>query len=1068
MRVLMRSVVVVFSLSTAALAGDDFVLRPGVVVDPGRQVAYMMRAGGGIDALDLASGHSLWYATDVAKPLAVVGDLLVAQAERPQGAALDVVLVSTRDGQPQRTVHVSLAAGAWSSVDDGPGRSLSVAANATPDGVVVSWAAEEAPDLGVAPGTLGGASAARAPLAAPRPSGTVRIDLASGRAEPAAADAASLERLARARISEEPRLPQVPGMQYVSADGRHVLASERIADDRVWEKYQWTIYSLADGARVGELRSAFPQAPFFVSGSTLVFESRPFVRRVDGALTREPMKLRAVSLASGAEAWAAPLRDTAFYGPFPESEFLEAMSEDVEMPAARPAGAPRIDVAAFAGTWRAAGPAPKRDGSTTVTPPLGETAGATHVILPHPTDPNVFYAGTVNGGVWKTTNGASARPTWVPLTDGQPSLSIGALDFDPLDTTFQTLVAGVGRFSSFGRRGGARTGLLRTTNGGTTWTALDGGGALRGKNISGVAVRGARIAVSVDRADVTGVQQVGVFRSTDGGATFTQISNATGAATGLPFGITSDLARDPGNASRLFTGVFNTETTGGQNGVYRSTDGGATWTKVSTPAMDALLAPVGANGVSDLNAEFAMGRNNVLFVLLVNGATNRGRLAGLFRSANSGTTWTSMDVPATHGIGQGALHLSEAVDPTNGNIVYVGGDTGLFRCNASLAAGSQCTTLQGSGTAHNSSPHTDSREMAFDAGGNLLESNDGGIYRRTSPRDNTGDWFSISNNIQAFEEHSTDFDPNANIAMGGFQDNGVARELAASGILWQTVNGGDGGDVAVDSISSPGVSSRYSSSQNLGGFRRQVFDANNVMQSQVSPALRLLSGATPTFQFVTPLRINTLDGKRLLIGATNGVYESLDQGESIRPLTPAIPVNGSGGHPLAYGATGNVNVIYVGSGDGVFVRTAAPPAALVQSTAYPGTGSGRSVVDLAIHTGDPNTVFVVDATTVFVTHNAGASWTNITGNLLSLAPGDLRSIAHVKNATGEAVVVGANQGVFAATAASGFQTWGLVGSGFPHATAWDLEYDSVRDVLEAGTLGRGTWLLTHPSFAGTP
>jgi len=116
-------------------------------------------------------------------------------------------------------------------------------------------------------------------------------------------------------------------------------------------------------------------------------------------------------------------------------------------------------------------------------------------------------------------------PTWVQQTDPLLSLSIGALDFDPLDTTNQTLVAGIGRFSSFGRRGGARSGLLRTTNGGTTWTSINGGGTLTGKNISGVAVRGARIVVSVNTGDNPAVDQLGIFRSTDSGATFTQISS---------------------------------------------------------------------------------------------------------------------------------------------------------------------------------------------------------------------------------------------------------------------------------------------------------------------------------------------------------------------------------------------------------------------------------------------------------------------------------------------------------------------------------------------------------------
>src|SRR5207244_1913412 len=103
-----------------------------------------------------------------------------------------------------------------------------------------------------------------------------------------------------------------------------------------------------------------------------------------------------------------------------------------------------------------------------------------------PTDASVVYIGAVNGGIWKTNNAMSASPTWQNQTESQKSLSIGAIEFDPTDTSRRTLVAGIGRFSSLSGLGGALTGLLRTTNG-TTWTAINGGGVLNGLNISGVA-----------------------------------------------------------------------------------------------------------------------------------------------------------------------------------------------------------------------------------------------------------------------------------------------------------------------------------------------------------------------------------------------------------------------------------------------------------------------------------------------------------------------------------------------------------------------------------------------------
>jgi hypothetical protein len=1046
-----------------AAPGSAFVLRPGVVINSDGTILYMMSPGGGTRAVDVLSGRSIWYTEEAAKPLTVSGGLLVAlkntpkvEPENPAPQYLDVMFLNARDGQKQRTVQVPLPGQDWSAIDDGPGLALHVAASVEQASVALSWFVEGNKLTGVAPpraATVAGRSAA-ATLSKTN-GGKVRINIETGLVETEPVDTATAERLTRLDTVKESQLAKVSSVRqgpYLSADGRHVLASQLVGDDRdLKTKYLWTI-SAADGTRIGEIYSPFPRAPFFVSGTKLIFESRPYAILVNGKMTREPLTLRVVDISSGTATWSFPLRDTTFYGPFPEFYKEDPVQDTHEsMPVRKVAAEP------FGGTWQAIGPAPKRSGTNqTNPPPTNEVSGCIHAIAVHPTNPDILYIGAVNGGIWKATNATNARPDWVQLTDPQASISIGAMDLDPMDPSGQTLVAGIGRFSSFGRRGGPRTGLLRTIDGGTSWTPLDGG-VLSGKNISGIALAGPRIVVSVNAADASGVQQLGIFRSTDVGATFTQISSGNGSATGLPFGINYDVIRDPTNPDRLFTGVVGATASGGQNGVYRSDDGGATWAKVSNSAIDSLIN----NNTS--NIEFAVAANNVVYTLLV----NSGRLAGIFQSLDAGASWTSMDVPNANPNGQGSIHLSEAVDPNDPNIVYVGGDTANFRCNATRPSGSQCTTLQGSGTLRNTSPHVDTREMVFDAAGRLLMVNDGGIHLRTSPQNNQGDWFSMSNNIQVFEGHSMAFDTNAGVAMAGFQDNGVARALAPDQAVWVTVNGGDGGDVAVDATSTPGLSSRYSSSQNLGSFRRQVYNANNVLQSQVFPARTLVGGgAAPTYQFVTPIRVNNVDGRRLLIGGSNALYESFDQGETIRQLTPAFSVN-SNGHPLAYGAAGNPDVIYVGSGSTIRVRTEAPPAPLVQSASYPGTGTGRAVIDMVIDQNDPNTLFVVDSTNVYLTNNAGGSWTNITGNLLELVPGPLRSVAHIRNATGEAVVVGANYGVFAALANSGFSVWSPIGSGFPSALAYDLEYVPARDLLVAGTLGRGTWLLPQPSFTTT-
>jgi len=167
--------------------------------------------------------------------------------------------------------------------------------------------------------------------------------------------------------------------------------------------------------------------------------------------------------------------------------------------------------------------------------------------------------------------------------------------------------------------------------------------------------------------------------------------------------------------------------------------------------------------------------------------------------------------------------------------------------------------------------------------------------------------------------------------------------------------------------------------------------------------------------------------------------------------------NGFGRGPIAYGVTGNADILYFGSGDEVFVRTGPPGSSF--SASDPDSGSNGFIAGLVIDPGNANTAFAVDADQVFSTTNAASSWSDITGNLQALSPGTLRSVEFVPGNLGDRLVVGADAGVFVAMEGSGFATWADLGVGLPNAPVFDLDYDSGTDSLVAGTLGRGAWTL---------
>jgi hypothetical protein len=235
---------------------------------------------------------------------------------------------------------------------------------------------------------------------------------------------------------------------------------------------------------------------------------------------------------------------------------------------------------------------------------------------------------------------------------------------------------------------------------------------------------------------------------------------------------------------------------------------------------------------------------------------------------------------------QGYIHFSIVADPNDANIVYVGGDrqdgpfpnfvgatnfTGrLFRGDTSVdptfvypdtpqeVPSPQWTPLTHDGTASNSAPHADSREMVFDAAGRLIEVDDGGIYYRTLPQGAEGDWFSIIGNLQVTEFHDIAYDANFEVLVGGTQDIGTVGQSSQGSLIWTTLNQGDGGDVAVDDVTlrGAGQSIVYHSSQNLG-----FHQTDYTLAQLVNRRIRNCGShdEEPLLQFVTPVELNAID-----------------------------------------------------------------------------------------------------------------------------------------------------------------------------------------------------------------
>ena len=753
----------------------------------------------------------------------------------------------------------------------------------------------------------------------------------------------------------------------------------------------------------------------------------------------------------GAFAWSYPPSDRMpYYGAGNPAGPFAGLSATIE-PAPIPpettswdaSPATSISAPPASGFWINEGPAPGIDGQEDVAPD-DQINGAIQAIAVDPTNADVMYIGSVNGGIWKTTNATDISPHWVPLTDDLPSLSIGAVEFDPTDATHQTLIAGIGATSSFGALHDTLSGVLRSTNGGVTWSQL-GTADLSGESITSVAARGATLLAAAYNGPGAGLGD-GLFRSTDTGAHWTKISDGTH---GLPDSKpVSEIVGDPLNSN-----VFYAAVTGASGGVFKSTDSGLTWTNISSG--------IGIIGSTTDKIELAVhhdGSNLAVYAKVDNG----GILSGVFRSQDGGS-FQALDVPS--GGKYGNLFGAIAADPDDANIVYVGlGGSGshlLTRIDASQPSGSQITDITGDSSNSFGTPHADSRAMQIDANGDLILGNDGGLFRLTTPTTDTGAWSAIVGDMSVFELHSIAYDSVSNIIMAGAQDNGTQMQQTPGGAVWDHPSDGDGGDVAIDDVSLAGTgeSIRYFSSQNLGGWTRQVYDAENNFVSTTD-----LASITDA-QFLTPVELNNVDPTRILVGGTGHIYELVNQGTTLTSLV----ANGTnselyGGGIMVYGGyqggVANPDLIYAASGANVLVQTASGGGF---SSASPG---GSSILGVTCNPTDWADVFAIDNNQVFQSTNTGANWSDVTANLTSISAADFRSIEYVHGPLGDALVVGTSSGVFftAVSALGGGASWSELGSNLPDVISYDLEFDSTDNVLVVGTMGRGAWLASGATY----
>ena len=638
--------------------------------------------------------------------------------------------------------------------------------------------------------------------------------------------------------------------------------------------------------------------------------------------------------------------------------------------------------------------------------------GRINAIAFHPTDANIIYIGSPSGGFWKTTNGGTS---WTNLSNDLPTIGISSILIHP--TNPDIIYIGSGDRDA----GDARPmGVFKSTNGGSSWTRLI-------NNMGdGNLVVGAMVMHPTDPNTIIAATSQGIYKTTDGGSNWARKSDVDSY---------KDIKIKPGAPAVMYavkTGfVVNSE-------FYRSTDTGETWTRVTSgfPASTGYRMVI---GVSSNNPEY-------VFLVVLN-PTN-STFGGILKSTNSGVDFIlQATTPNILGYAcdgsddrsQAPYDLCVAVDPADANKVFVGGINNWKTTN-----GGQTWAISshwiGSAFGENcaATVHADQHVYEWNPLNNrLYVGHDGGI---SYTADGGTTWTEITNNLaitQIYRLGQGAANTNANII--GCQDNGT--HATNNGSSFTTIYGGDGMECIVDySDQNYCYGSLYygsifrSTSGPTGSYG--AITATGEQGDWVTPYL--LHETTPTTMFAGYKNV----WRSTNIRAATVAWEAISTGEtntcSVLEQSPA-----------------NVNILYaVRSGSLKRTDNANDAAASVSWTSctLPGGSDPR---DLEAHPTDQNIVYASAGYKTYKSTDKGASWTDISSNLPSLY---INCIVMDKNSN-EGLYVGNETSVWYKSAT--MSDWILFSTGLPPVDIRELEifYDPVgtANKLKAATYGRGLW-----------
>jgi hypothetical protein len=636
--------------------------------------------------------------------------------------------------------------------------------------------------------------------------------------------------------------------------------------------------------------------------------------------------------------------------------------------------------------WRSCGPWTITNGQTYGSSRVN-ASGRVSALAVDPANPAHVLAGAANGGVWESFDRGGS---WAPRTDYQATLTVGALAYDP--STPSTVYCGTGEGDWWSWLG---TGVLRSTNGGTTWTPRCTAPFV-GQGFNSLVVDPS----NSNRlfAGTTG----GFYVSTDAGVTWTRRRNSQ----------TWSVSKVPGRREVL---------AGSRDGVFRSSDNGQTWNAVALPGAPA--------GFDRLAVAIAPSNPNVAYAW---GAS--GGFGYLWRRASG--TWTAIGIPPGVSVGQAWYDWYLAVSPDNAGQIYCG----AIDVHRGTRSAGTWTWVNLSSKSSGSSIHPDQHSIAFEPGtpDTVYAGCDGGVYRSA---DRGITWVHCNNGLQISEyEYIAHHVGQSRWLIGGTQDNGTNRWTGSS--TWEHVADGDGGDCGVNRANPQSVFHTFQ----WGRAERSNTGGNWATWANITPVRPAGEGAG---LFYVPFECSASTGNTVAMGG-QALYVSRDLGGTWTRL--AFPAAGTASALYIPDS----DTVLVGLTDGRIFRTTWTGGAWGALATLTSPRAGAWISDLHAQAGGTGRIWATSTTVgggrVFRSDNGGTSWTNCSTAALPNLP--INAI-EVDSWNSNRVWVAADLGVYQSTNAGA--SWGDYSNSLPNAYVGDLVFHPHARVLRAGTRNRGVW-----------